>query len=540
MTEYKEMLFRSTTKEKNNTIPGGILIAQRKIQLLMMANTSRLWSPIPISVYAIPLLSSFSMLYTDMDFSKNTLTAPDKALLERINRLIVTSSLLQGDEPIVIAVSGGPDSLALLHILSSLFPTSKLVAVYVDHGLRPLETETEIKLVRRAASTCSADFIKVPVDVRGEKEKKRCSLEEAARNLRYRTLEKIRSQFQAQAIAVGHTADDQAEEVLLRLIRGSGSTGLSGMNLQRGNIIRPLLRETKETLLNFLKAQNIPFCEDSSNTDRRFLRNRIRQDLLPKLESEYNRSIRQTLLQTASILEEEDGLLSELTEKGFQEMVLQKGEQLILNLSPFSQTHPAIQRRILEKICWQMASRPSFKKIESLQQLSTARKSSEVHLAKGLRAIRQPGVILFHYPSHEKSYRGPALVKKHFSPLTIDGPGKYPVPELHHELLIKESSLVPETGEPNDLLLLDAATVNFPLTLRSPRPGERFHPLGAPGQKKISSFLSDRKIPAMDRDNYPVLLDHNTIIAIIGLRIGHEYRITSKTREVLQLQWKAM
>ncbi|MCF8056954.1 MAG: tRNA lysidine(34) synthetase TilS [Desulfocapsa sp.] len=470
----------------------------------------------------------------------NKLTATNKALLERINRVIVTSSLLRGNEPIIIAVSGGPDSVCLLHILSSLFPGSKRIAVYVDHRLRPLETDAEIKLVQREAAICSADFITVPVNVQDEKEQKRCSLEEAARNLRYQVLEKIRSQFQAQAIAVGHTANDQAEEVLLRLIRGSGSTGLSGMNLHHGNIIRPLLQETKETLFNFLKTQNIPFCEDSSNADRRFLRNRIRRDLLPKLESEYNRSIRQTLLQTASILREEDGLLSGLTEEGYQKMVQQSGEQLILKLSLFSQIHPAIQRRILEKICWQMASRPSFKKIESLLQLSTAQKSSEIHLSKGLRAIRQPGVILFHFPSPEKGYRGSALVKKHFSPLTIPCPGKYPVPELQHELLIQESSLSPETVEQTNLLLLDAGTLNFPLTLRPSKPGERFHPLGAPGQKKISSFLSDRKIPAMDRDQFPVLFERDTIIAIIGLRINHDYRITSKTRKVLQLQWKAM
>ncbi len=475
-----------------------------------------------------------------MGSSNNRFAGTDKLLLERVNRVIVSSSLLQGDKPIIIAVSGGPDSVCLLYILSSLFSDNKRIAVYVDHGLRPLETDAEIELVQREAVACSADFIMVPVNVRGEKKEKKCSLEEAARNLRYQALEKIRKQFGAEAIGVGHTADDQSEEILLRLIRGSGSTGLSGMNLRQGNIIRPLLHETKETLLNFLKSQNIPFCEDSSNADRRFLRNRIRQDLLPKLENDYNRSMRKTLLQTAAILQEEDALLSGLTEEGFQEMVQQSGEQLILKLSLFSQAHPALQRRILEKICWQMASKPSFKKIESLQQLCTAQKSSEVHLSNGLRAIRQPGAIHFHFPSAEKGYRGSALVKKHFSPLTIPGPGKYPVPELHQELLIQESSLSPETVEQTDLLLLDGGSIHFPLTLRPTSPGDRFHPLGAPGRKKVSSFLRDRKIPAMDRDHYPVLLCGDTIVAIIGLRISHDYRITSKTRNVLQLQWQAM
>jgi tRNA(Ile)-lysidine synthase len=475
-----------------------------------------------------------------MDSSNNSLTAPDKALLKRVRSTILSASLLPGDQPIIIAVSGGSDSVSLLHILSSLFPAAARIAVYVDHGLRPLETDAEIKLVQKQAALCSARFVTVAVDVEKERAQKKCSLEEAARTLRYQALEKICSKFQAQAIAVGHTADDQAEEVLLRLIRGSGSTGLSGMNIRHGNIVRPLLHETKESLLNYLRTQDIPFCQDSSNADRRFLRNRIRLELLPHLENEYNRSIRQTLLQTAAILKEENALLNELTDNTFQGMVQQKNKQVILDLPQFAATHPAIQRRILEKICWQMASRPSFKKIESLQRLAAAKKSSEVHLSKGLRAIRQQESIIFLFPSQREGYRGAALVTKSYTPLTIPGAGRYPVPVLNHELLIQEAPLSSKTVKQGDLLLLDASTIQFPLTLRPHIPGERFHPLGAPGRKKISSFLSDRKIPAMDREHYPVLLSHDSIIAIIGLRIAHACRVTSQTQKVLQLQWKTI
>ena len=475
-----------------------------------------------------------------MGSSDNNLTAPDKLLLKRVRSGISSASLLSGDQPIIIAVSGGADSISLLHILSSLYPAATRIAVYVDHGLRPLETDAEIKLVQQQAVLCSARFVTVAVNVLGEREKKKCSLEVAARNLRYQALDEVRSKFKAQAIAVGHTADDQAEEVLLRLIRGSGSTGLSGMNIRHGNIIRPLLHETKESLLHFLRTQNIPFCEDSSNADRRFLRNRIRLSLLPELEKNYNKSMRQTLLQTASILQEEDALLTALTDNDFQKVVQQSDERIILDLSQFSLTHPAIQRRILEKICWKMASRPSFKKIASLQRLATARKSSEVHLPEGLRAIRQQGSILFHFPSKEKGYRGPALVKKNYTPVTVPGVGKYQVPAINRELLIEETSLSPKTVAHSDLLLLDASTIQFPLTLRPHIPGERFHPLGAPGRKKISSFLTDRKIPAMERQRYPVLISQDTIIAIVGLRIDHAYRVTDTTQKTLCLQWKIM
>ena len=471
-----------------------------------------------------------------MDSFNTTATTNDKMLLKRIEHVISSSSLVSGGEPIVIAVSGGPDSLCLLHVLSSLLSENKCIAVYVDHGLRPQETDEERKVVQSAAATCSAEFISIAVDVRGEREKKRCSLEEAARNLRYQALEQIRHSYGAQAIAVGHTADDQAEEILLRLIRGSGSSGLSGMSLRHGTVIRPLLHEKKETLLRFLKNQSITFCEDSSNRDRRFLRNRIRLELLPYLENEYNRSMRQTLLQTAAILDEENSLLDEWTERSFPEMVYEKEEQVILRLALFHQVHPAIQRRVLEKICWQMASRPTFKTIESLLRLSTAGKNREVHLSGGLRAIRQSDAIHFHYPSKTKGYRGPSLVRNDFSPLTLPGPGRYRVVELEHELLIKEYTLPLEKSQ-QDTLLLDAATVHFPLTLRPSAVGERFHPLGAPGKKKITRFLSDQKIPTMEREQYPLLLDGDRIVALLGLRIDHACRITDKTSNVLLLKW---
>ncbi|HIP83288.1 MAG TPA: tRNA lysidine(34) synthetase TilS, partial [Desulfocapsa sulfexigens] len=236
-------------------------------------------------------------------------------LLKRIHQSIVSASLISDDTSLIIGVSGGADSMALLHILSVLFPATRRIAVYVDHGLRPDETDAEKSLVQKQAKICCANFETVAVDVQGEIIKNKCSLEEAARILRYQALEDIRIKYKSTTIAVGHTANDQAEEVLLRLIRGSGSRGLSGMNQRRGSIIRPVLNETKEKLLTYLQEQHIPFRQDSSNFDTRFLRNKIRIELLPILERDYNRSIQQTLLQTAAILKDEDRFLTQLTEE---------------------------------------------------------------------------------------------------------------------------------------------------------------------------------------------------------------------------------
>jgi tRNA(Ile)-lysidine synthase len=471
-----------------------------------------------------------------------------RGLQQRVAKVITSFSLIDPEYPIIIGVSGGADSVTLLHLLSTLFPATLRIAVYVDHGLRPSETSAEKQLVQERAKSCSAIFRSVSVNVQGTSKEQHTSIEEAARILRYQALETLQEEYQAGRIAVGHTANDQAEEVLLRLIRGSGCTGLSGMALQRGTLIRPLLGERKNTLINFLVEQGIPFCQDSSNLDTRFLRNRIRLDLLPKLENEYNKAMTQTLIQTASILDQEDRLLQDLTRKAYQDQVREKWVQpathpreriLSLSLPLFTKEHPAIQRRLLEKICWNMDSRPSFQKIENLLLLARAQKNGEIHLSLGLRANRQGSTITFQHPVGKKAYRGPSIIKKTFSPVTIPGPGRYPVPELGHELLIEEVVSPPNRGTVGQLFL-DPAKIHFPLLLRPPLPGDRFHPLGAPGRKKISRFFSDQKIPADKRDCYPLLLSQERIVAIPGLRLDHHFRISATGTTAFQLLWKTM
>ena len=318
---------------------------------------------------------------------------------------------------VIVGVSGGPDSVALLHILCSALPQLRCVAVYIDHGLRPDETGAEIELVQGLARQLQAGFERIAVDVITAARQDKRSIEETARILRYQALEEMRRHFQAAAIAVAHTADDQAEELLIRIIRGSGRKGLSGMQYQNGRIIRPLLHENKETLLHYLQTQQIPFCIDSSNLERTYLRNRVRLDLLPYLQEHFNKSIKQTLLQTASILQDEEALLAEMADKAWQKVTRKVVIQPVCPDSPphsiqidtteFCRCHPALQRRILEKCCWQMGARPQFRQIaQLLDLLHTGQTGAEIHLSKGLRAHKTRQGVFFCYPVGKCSYRG--------------------------------------------------------------------------------------------------------------------------------------
>ncbi len=336
-------------------------------------------------------------------------------LEKKITKLLKREKLILPGEIVVVGVSGGPDSLALLHILGAL--GHKLVAVYVNHGLRPArETGREEELVREQAA-----FLKIPwesgrVEVREVAADKKMSIEQAARELRYDFFEKTAEKFQAGKIAVAHTADDQAEEVLLRLIRGTGRCGLAGMNFIRADrIIRPLLTTAKQSLTAYLADKKIAFLEDSSNKERRFLRNRIRLDLLPELEK-YNPNISRTLRRTALILTDEENLLAELTVKAWRKIIREADNNIDfiqLDIKHFIEIHRAVQRRILEMIFVKMRAQPSFAKIEQLILLAEqGQGGAMLHFGQGLRVIKKNGFLFFSYPCGRSAQRGNLLDKQ--------------------------------------------------------------------------------------------------------------------------------
>ncbi|MBC8208798.1 MAG: tRNA lysidine(34) synthetase TilS [Desulfobulbaceae bacterium] len=338
-------------------------------------------------------------------------------LRRRLSLILEKKKLLRQSDHLIIGVSGGPDSMALLHLLAAVHPPDQLTTVTIDHGLRPDETPQEIKQVKNLCNTLAVEHQTCCVDVNGLRRKQKCSLEAAARELRHQQLEEICLQKGAAAIALAHTANDQAEEVLIRLLRGSGRKGLSGMNYRQGRIIRPLLGECKEELIHYLLEEGIPWSQDSSNLDQNLLRNRVRLDLLPRLRTDYNPGIDQTLIQTAAILNDEEDILEQMAQTAYEaqvgcsttseEEIAGPITPLTLNLQPFLASPPALQRRVLEKVCWQMQARPQFRQIEQLRELAMRPEPhGQAHLTSGLRVHKQGSTLLFHYPSGKHPYRG--------------------------------------------------------------------------------------------------------------------------------------
>ncbi len=336
-------------------------------------------------------------------------------LEKKITQLVSNQELFVPGDAVIVGVSAGPDSMALLHLLVGFREqlTLDLTAVYVDHGLRPDETKAEAELVKEAAAKLAVGFELIEVNVNSQSAQQKKSLEHMARDLRYHAFDKVAKKVAATKIAVAHTADDQAEEVLIRLLRGAGRGGLSGMKIMReGRVVRPLLTTPKNEILAYLKARDISFLEDSSNQDLRFLRNQVRMEILPFLEK-YNPAIHETLRRNAAILQDEEDLLANEAKRCWQEVVVEEksdenGLRIVtIDLPNFLQLHTALQRRISEMMLLTMKARPDGRQIEQFVKLAKeGQGGSQLHFSKGLRIKKQKGKLFCSYPKGWDAGRG--------------------------------------------------------------------------------------------------------------------------------------
>ncbi len=333
-----------------------------------------------------------------------------------VRRTIAAERLPLPGRHVVVGVSGGPDSMALLHILAVLRPSLEmsLHPVYVDHSLRPAETGAEITLVRQAARDLGFACEVVRVDTEEWVRQHRVSVEHGARELRYRVFDEMADRLPDAVICVGHTADDQAEEILIRLIRGSGRSGLSGMRPVSGRVIRPLLGVARREIMAYLRQRDIGFCLDSSNRDRRFLRNRVRHELLPFLEERFDPGIRQALLKTAASLAEDEALLEAMTREAWDSLVRKEETErpveepcLVLERAGFGRLPNALQRRLVEQLLWQIGSRARYAHIMAVVEAAVRGETGgELHLGRGLRVNIERDVLRFSYPRGRGPWRG--------------------------------------------------------------------------------------------------------------------------------------
>ena len=451
----------------------------------------------------------------------------------KIKHAISRHRMISEGDSVIVAVSGGPDSVCLLHILHELMDELHihLVVAHFDHGLRPAEDDSETAFVRALAES-----LKLPFETaRGRllTKKTRGSREEVARNARYAFLERVRKKHNAQKIASGHNLNDQAETILMRLLRGSGPSGLTGIPPCRdGSIIRPLIEINRSEIENYLKAKKLASVMDSSNLNTDYLRNKIRLEIMPLLE-EHQPQLARLLGQTAEILRDEDGYLDRITEAWLNRNVEQSPHHTLkIPITSFVSLPVALRRRVIRNVIERVKKdlrRISWDHIEAIQRLAEAEKCQATqNLPMRLTVKRAYDHLIFS-----------ASVKRKLRPFhhTLDGLGKYDLIEIGRRLSIEE--IMNRKGlrlrGSKWTIFLDAEKLRFPLTLRSFKEGDRFIPFGMKGHKKLKDFFVDLKVPLEQRYSTPILCCDDQPLWVCGFRIDDRFKVTVGTKRVLKI-----
>lgn len=476
----------------------------------------------------------------------------EQQLRDTIQRLALFDA---GGERVVVAVSGGPDSLALLHLLYALRETLDLwlcVAV-LDHGLRE-ESAEEAAFVCRQAQALDLLCVRERRDVAMYAEQHNLSTEEAARDVRYEFLAQVAGAVDASAVAAGHTADDQAETVLMHLLRGAGIDGLTGMQ-PRGplpvtvrddplpdsppDLVRPLLFTSRTEILDYVERQELEPRFDRSNLDRTYFRNRLRHELLPALEN-YQPNIRAILARTAETLAVDWSYLQSQTDSVWEDLAECSEGAVQFSRSAFRIQHPAIQRRLVRRAVCRL--RPlerdlSWEQVtEALRIARDGETGDRVTLPDGL-------FLIVGYEMLTIGEEPPAPAWPQLSPddaIEVPASGEMKIADTW--TLTMRTTMREDL--PDDALVnanrwrafLDADSITLPLRLRMRRTDDRFTPLGMDDSVDLADFLINQKVPAAVRDRLPLVVDaDDRIVWVAGVRISNKARITNDTERVLRL-----
>jgi tRNA(Ile)-lysidine synthase len=464
-------------------------------------------------------------------------------LFQKVKKTIEKYFMLSGRERVLIALSGGPDSVCLLYILKNLNEGIRLDlhALYVNHGLRPEEAVREIEFCKNLCAMLNLPFLTKCIDVKFYAKEKKLNIQEAARELRYRVFEETARELDAQKIALGHTADDQAETLLMRLLRGTGPAGLSGIPPVRGKFIRPLIEAQRKEIEQYLGEERVDFIVDSSNLKRDYLRNEIRLSLMPRIK-EINPNIIDTLSRTASIFREEERYFEILVAKALMKLMSRKTNSRIeLFLSPLAAMEKIILRRTLRKAIGETTGLRgiNFIHIEDIIELVRRGKAGDrLYLPHGIRAIKDYSTLILTSDPPVK-----------LDTYTMEVPGEMVLKEAGSLIraTIQESQELEEKDLTSTLesrlstaAVFDADRLIFPLAVRPRKEGDFFYPLGFGKKKKIQDFFVDEKVPRDERDAIPLIVSGENIIWVIGYRGDERFKVTDETKRVLRLEVKKL
>lgn len=461
----------------------------------------------------------------------------------QLKRTIEKKELIEKGDKVLVCVSGGPDSMALLYLMAGLKKdyNLELTIAHFDHMLRSKQSIADANFVKKIAAKLNIPFIMERCNVKEIAGANKMSIEEAAREARYDFFQRMAEKIGANKIATAHNMGDQAETVLMRFIKGTGSLGLLGIPYKRwlGNawVIRPLLDVKRLDIERYLERFKIPSRVDTSNLKMFYLRNKIRHKLMPLLEKEFNPKIKENLNQVAKSLSDEFDYLNTTANRLFKRLAIETKTAIEIDVGKLQRQHIALQRLIVRQIILKLKGdlrRITFKHWQEIESILSDEGEISVDLPDGLKVKKNKGRLIF-----TKGDVTEDSIQEFKKIAKLDVPGEVIIPSLGIKVCSEVVKYVPKfkKGKRRKRVeYINGDTILPPLKIRTRREGDRMRPLGMKFYKKLHDIFVDEKVPRQIRDKIPLIISGDKILWAVGVKLSEDCKIDENTERVVRLK----
>lgn len=439
---------------------------------------------------------------------------------------IQNNKLIEKNDTIIVGASGGPDSQFLIYLLNSIKDEYKLkiILAHLNH-LHRKEAINDENLVKETAHKLNLEFRVKRASMDDYAKTHKISAEDAGRRLRYEFFNELASQYENSKIAIAHNKNDQAETVLMRLIRGTGLDGMVAMDFRNGNIIRPILSFSKDEIISYLDSNLIPYAIDKTNLSNDYTRNYIRNQIIPEF-STINPKAVDAIYNLSMLLKEDLKIVDRSIDSLYKEiMVLEDENQILFDLSKFDRLEDFYQKRLLRKAIGKLKNNLkdiSKKNIDEFLSLTT--------LATGKKIIKDDLEFIKNYKTYQLAISQNKENLEDFAFLSLND-------EINFNGKIIKATLVSSMGEKNkNIAYFSFDKLTFPLKLRYREKGDTFKPLGFNHNKKLKDFFIDQKIDRNLRDQIPIILSNDKIIWLVGFRQSEEFKVDKEDKNIIKIE----
>lgn len=448
----------------------------------------------------------------------------------KILQTIETHRLIESGDTVVIGLSGGADSIYLLHRLHELkeILNIDLVTAHVNHGVRGEEALRDEEFSKMVSQSLGIPHFSKDVDMNGYAAEHKISAEEAGRILRYDFFREVASNYNSVKIAVAHNRDDQAETVLMRVLRGTGVDGLAGIPYVNGNVIRPILDISRQEIEDYLHGNDIEYVDDHTNFETDYMRNVIRLELIPKLEEVYNPNIMSSLVNLSQFAREDVDYMNGEVERVYRDLVISGKGHLKISIDELNLLHQTIQKRIIRKMLTVLLGTIEgiySVHVDEILGLAKNQTGKVIDNIKGLKISNSYGELIFeeNLDIEPKDYE-----------FTLE----MGINTLEYDLCIELSRVESLGVGSKSIAYFDGDKCNGPIKVRNRRNGDRIVPIGMSGSKKLKDVFIDEKIPRDLRDELPIFLDDEKIIWIGGVRQSELTKVDENTVNIIKIEIK--